>query len=110
MLLYDVIIIVETWLNDQISDVELALYNFNIFRANRSIKTSAKYRAGGILIAVRRDICASIIFSDQLVESRYLKLPFNGFNVIVGGVYIPTNSEEFIYKSHCDDLESIFRI
>ncbi|XP_063923028.1 uncharacterized protein LOC135137335 [Zophobas morio] len=39
---YDVIIIIESWLNDQISDVELALHNSNIFRADRSIKTSAK--------------------------------------------------------------------
>ena len=91
----------------EVSDVELGLSNFNIFRADRSFSVSGKVRGGGVLVAVKKDICSSTIFIGQSVESIYLRLQIKEFNFIVGGVYIPPGSAEVIYKNHCDDLEIV---
>ena len=50
---FDIIILVETWLNDTISDSELGFEGFNIFRCDRNPANSSNSRGGGILIAVR---------------------------------------------------------
>lgn len=44
---YDVIILVETWLNDSIKDAELGFNNFNVFRMDRNSDNSVYLRGGG---------------------------------------------------------------
>lgn len=53
---YDVIVIVETWLNDSVNNVELGLLPYNVFRLDRNMNTISKSRGGGVLIADKKYI------------------------------------------------------
>lgn len=67
--IYDVIVFHETWLIDGISDAELGLNNYKIFRLDRCDRTSACRRGGGVLIAVRNNfICSHIDIEPTCVE------------------------------------------
>jgi len=48
----------ETWLTDDIFSNELGLFNYKVFRCDRSNITSVHNRGGGVLIAVRNDVSA----------------------------------------------------
>src|SRR5699024_2440406 len=102
------IIICETWLCEQYSNEELGLNNFHIYCADRNSNTSDKITGGGVLIAVRKNLSSSMVFTGQEVESVFVRLRINDKNILVGGLYIPPNSDGAIYKSHCRDLEIIF--
>ena len=105
---YDVLIISESWLCQNISNEELNLNNYNIFRADRNSNTSEKVCGGGVLIAVKKDFRASVILSGRFVESIYINFKHNNLDLIVGGVYIPPASHLNVYENYCSDLECIF--
>lgn len=50
----DIIILTETFLNEDIDSAELGLFNYNVFRCDRSILTSDKKDGGGVLIALHK--------------------------------------------------------
>lgn len=56
---YNVIILTETSLSSDISDAELGLNAFSIYRRDRSESTSEKKAGGGVLIAVKHDLVSS---------------------------------------------------
>ncbi|CAH2089986.1 unnamed protein product [Euphydryas editha] len=55
---YDILILVETWLNDSIFDCEFLDARYNIFRRDRSSTSSSLYKkeGGGVCIAVNKNI------------------------------------------------------
>lgn len=68
----------ETWLNDGISDMELGLKNYNIFKCNRSC-TSICSRGGGVLIGIRSDILSHFISDLNInIENLLVSFVFNG--------------------------------
>ena len=80
---YDVLIISESWLCQNISNEELNLNNYNIFRADRNSNTSEKVCGGGVLIAVKKDFRASVILSGRFVESIYINFKHNNLDLIL---------------------------
>ena len=106
---YDIIIITESWLSNKIKNEEIPLHNFDIYRADRNIKTSTKSRGGGILIAVKKCLNSSVIFIGELVESLFISFRTNGSSFIIAGVYIPPESDFNVSKSHCKDVENVFQ-
>lgn len=46
---YDVVILIESWLTNDVADQELQLGSFDVFRCDRNVITS-----GGVLIAVKK--------------------------------------------------------
>lgn len=50
---YDVLLFTETWLKPEINNNELKLFNYNIYRCDRSKNTSFNERAGGVMIATK---------------------------------------------------------
>ena len=88
---YDIIILVETWLNDSFSDSELGLINYNIFRLDRCPNNSIFLRGGGVLIAVHKKWISSnmeLLFSN--VEHLFVDVHLGHKRVIVGSVYFPS--------------------
>ncbi|XP_046666391.1 uncharacterized protein LOC124358142 [Homalodisca vitripennis] len=53
---YDIVVLTETNLSDDISSAELGLSNFKVFRSDRSSASSSKSSGGGVLVAVKNSI------------------------------------------------------
>ena len=105
---YDIIIITETWLFDEISNEELQLSNYNIYRTDRDLKRTMKSRGGGVMVAVNKSLNSSEVYLGTSVESVYVKVNTGDLNLIVGGVYIPPASDLNTYNTHCSELETIY--
>ena len=66
---FDIIVLTETRLNDNIKNSELVLKNFNVIRCSRSESTSAKSDGGGVLIEINEKFKFSVIpLSKNLFE------------------------------------------
>ena len=81
---YDIIMLSETWLNEDISDAELGLSGFNIYRVDRDFNISQKKRGGGILIAVNR-VFQSKRLNVQLlnVEQVFVEIKVNDVFIVL---------------------------
>ena len=69
---YDVLVITESWLCSSISNGELCLNNYNLFRTDRDVELTAKYRSGGVLITVKKDLDSYVALRGQSVESMFV--------------------------------------
>ena len=99
--LYDVVISVETWLNDGIHTEELGLSNYNVYRFDRNKNTSVYSRGGGVMIAVSKTLLSSVIVvSSSRVEQLFVKVNVGSDSLILGAVYIPPASDPSIYRDH----------
>lgn len=106
-LTYDVIILVETWFNENFTDSEIRIDNYNVFRCDRSPATSDLERGGGALIAVRDDILSTKLKSiSTTVEHVFVQL--SDLNVILGAVYLPPNSPPNVYKAHMAEICELY--
>jgi len=84
---YDVIILVETWLSGDVSDAELGLANYSLFRFDRNPNTSVHTRGGGVLIAVKSSLfCREIKTYVDCVEQIFVDIHFDHKHLIVGAV------------------------
>lgn len=89
---YD-ILICETWLNGDVSDAELGLTGFDIFRVDRETTNSAKKRGGGVLIATRKHLRAKKLEVPQLeIEQVFVVIKLGNESMILDSVYIPPAS------------------
>ena len=61
---YDIIILTETWLTPDIGNAELGFVGFHIFRFDRNSYSSSSTRGGGLLIAVKSNLNASLIVNN----------------------------------------------
>ena len=106
---YDIVILVETWLNESISSSELGLSDFNIFRVDRSSRTSSFSRGGGVLIAVRSSLPCTLIrpISDDL-EQVFVRVRFQTKYLIFGALYLPPASHRDLYEKHVGCVSQIF--
>lgn len=103
---YDILIFVESWLSNDISDSELSVDSFNLFRCDRSTDTSTKIRGGGLLIYIRDNINSKRLKVEyNSVEQLFLLCSFGNNVFIIGGVYIPPKSESGQYDKHCHSVE-----
>jgi hypothetical protein len=54
------VVITESWLTDNYSDSQIALENYNVFRADREGIKSSKTKGGGLALYVHKDWCAGV--------------------------------------------------
>lgn len=105
---FNIISLTETNLNPSINDAELGLSQYSIFRCDRSFKTSTKLSGGGVLVAVHKDIQASLIqFPSVEIEATCVALRLGHCSLIFCAVYIPPNQPVRIFQSLCDSLEQL---
>lgn len=101
--IFDVIIITETWLSNDIFDSEILLYDFDIFRCDR-----LENSFGGVLIATRRELNGNLLLKSTLnSESLFIECKLNDLSLIFGAVYIPPTTPLSTYETFCDNLTSL---
>lgn len=101
---YDVIIITETWLDDTVSDAELGLSGYQIFRRDRSILTSSKEKGEGVLIAVRDGIDVTPFSSVKSLELQYELVKGGNSSLLINTIYLPPDATIDSYKLYADSL------
>lgn len=64
---------------------KLGLFNYNVFRCDRSSATSVHNRGGGVLIAVRNDASALEIPVPKFMGAEwvFIKMYFNSISYII---------------------------
>ncbi|XP_058456483.1 uncharacterized protein LOC131433893 [Malaya genurostris] len=112
---YDIIVLTETWLNDQIFSVQLFGHLYAVYRSDRSPLNSHKTRGGGVLIAVSKKFSSSIdqTFISVSLEQLWVlvELPRDSLNIEV--IYLPPDRkiDSVSINEHIDSLSSIsFRL
>lgn len=92
--------ILETWLQDWISDRELGLDGFTVFRCDRPpVESRVDVRGGGVIIAVRDGIYCRRLSSHQgVMEDLFVECKIHDKRVILGAFYVPSPSSDE-YKS-----------
>ncbi|XP_055527459.1 uncharacterized protein LOC129720074 [Wyeomyia smithii] len=108
---YDVIILTETGLNNDINDLQLFGTAYNVFRCDRSPQNSCKSRLGGVLVAVAqcntsKTICTT---NGQSLEQICVSSVVKGKKLLICAVYIPPDRSSDICTMN-DHLATIDEI
>lgn len=108
---YDVIILVETWLNDSFGNLDCIFNNYNVYRLDRNPETSEFSKGGGVLVAIR-NIYSSEVINIQMrhIEQIFVKVRFNNSWSLFGAIYLPPASDLSLYIDHCKTVESLVSI
>lgn len=105
---YDIIILTETWLSPDISDSELGLDYFTIYRLDRNFINSSHSRGGGVLIAVKSAITSSsITLNNSNVEHVFVLLSIDHSSLLIGSTYLPPLSSILVIESHLSVIEQL---
>ena len=89
----DIIILTETWLNHCISDSELNLNDFIVYRSDRSPDNNGNtVRGGGVLIAVKKNLESAVLASSRnytncYIEELYIEITTTNKPLIIGAIY-----------------------
>ena len=110
----DILLLTETWLVDDISNNELNLNGYFVYRTDRRQDTDGvTTRGGGVLMAVSKSLKSSRITPNNDIsrwsraEELFVKISANEFKFIFGVIYIPPNSEIDLYYYHVKNVELI---
>lgn len=103
---YDIIVLSETWLNENFLDSEICHSGYMVYRYDRNSKTSKLDRGGGVLIAVRSNLKSHLITNpDVSIEQLFVNV--SDLKLTVGAVYIPPQSPEQLYGKLSKSFVSI---
>ncbi|XP_017478949.1 PREDICTED: uncharacterized protein LOC108368584 [Rhagoletis zephyria] len=110
---YDIFVFVETWLNENFFDGEFFNSNlFNVFRKDRDAEKTGCLRGGGVLIAIKRQLQASLVtlsngdsLLDQLCVCVNGSTPQDSLYLLAS--YVPPGSSFELYKAHADNIASL---
>lgn len=106
---YDIIVLVETWLNDDIFDGELGMTNFIIYRCDRSKATSDCDRGGGVMIAVRSNYTSKRIISKLgNIEHIFVIVTIDRMKILICAAYLPPQLSINHYESLSLTIEEIY--
>ena len=100
----------ETWLDDSISDTELALENYNLFRKERN------RHGGGVAVYVRSPLTVSSLDSVKSTESSFesLWISISGCqlpsSVAFCVCYRPPSSSSNFVDSFSSDIKSVLAV
>ena len=85
----DIIGITESWTDDKISDAEIQIEGFEVFRQDRLIG-----KGGGVLLYIRDSLVASALKLDNVSpEQVWCKLRYNGQHELLVGVCYRMSTE-----------------
>lgn len=103
----DIIVFVETNLNKNISDSELCLQDYSIFRRDRYKDKLLK--GGGILVAIGNNLNPRNIYCNYEFECEqlFVKIILGTRELIIGAVYIPPSSASEVYSYHTHVVENV---
>jgi len=98
---YDIIIITETWLSDNVNNAELGLCpHYTIFRCDVTT------RGGGVLIAVKNQFsCRRLPILENSVEQLFIQISEKSLFLVIGADYIPPASDVNVYDIHFNAID-----
>lgn len=89
----DIIAVVETWLHSDISNGEINVEGYTIYRRDRGLTKSE--RGGGILLYISNRIASRLYLSDNVVEMLVVEVgDCNKDGTLLGLCYKPPNASE----------------
>lgn len=108
---FDMILITETWLTENIYSAELFDPNYTVYRSDRNYEALSCTRGGGTLIAVKTFSDSGKLpgCDDHSFDDLWVMVRNNETTIIIGCVYFPPNSSVQAYQNFVDTLESIRR-
>lgn len=104
---YDLIMLTETWLTEDISDSEIFDPRYVVFRKDRDIEVTGKKRGGGVLIAVQKKYKAFLIDIPTYLETVFVEVSIHGKPIIFNCTYIPPQSNLQCFKDYVDIFTNI---
>lgn len=97
----------ETWLTDSIFSNEKDLFNYKVFKCDRSSVTSVLNR-GGVLIAVRNYVWAQYLnITNCDFEQIFIKMSYNSITYILCTAYFPPKSSVVSLKYFTINMENL---
>lgn len=105
---FDVIVLVETWLNLDFADAEIFDAGiYIVFRKDRDYSRYNCVKGGGVLIAVNKKFISSICVlsnADTLIDQLCVSLDGRNGNLLLIVSYIPPNSSDTLYDAHVQNI------
>ena len=101
----DIIGLTETWTNNKISDDELKLVGYDMFRKDRENQKNTGHGAGGVLLYVKNDLNAvqrEDLNNRKFKESVWCELKLKTYKLIIGVCYRTPSSNEDADKGLCE--------
>ena len=109
MLLYNfgILCLCETWLTTEISDAELFLQNYTLYRSNRSAKEGSTSH-GGTMVAIKSSISSEEIQTDydNIGSIAACQVSLGNLSLCIVCVYSPPHDSKYTYTI-CD-FEQLF--
>ncbi|KAF2885699.1 hypothetical protein ILUMI_20472 [Ignelater luminosus] len=102
---YDVIVLVESWLDADIFSNELFDSRYIAYQCDRSQVLSGK-QGGGVLIAVHKKHKSEAINVNIILESLFVKIHMYGKDIIINSVYFPPRTIAATYEEYFNTLEN----
>ncbi|XP_055604965.1 uncharacterized protein LOC129753190 [Uranotaenia lowii] len=101
---YDVIVLTETWLNDEIFSQQLFGDVYDVYRNDRDALTTGKRRGGGVLIAVANRWNSLQVSIHTDLEMLWAKIITSSCDVFFGVVYMSpdTAGVQSVMESYMD--------
>ena len=104
---YHILVFNETSLTEDFRDSELQMFDYNIYRKDRSAETSACARGGGVLIAVRKNIASRVLPANNSIEHLFVQIDMSGEQFIFASAYFPPRSAFQKYVQFGESLERL---
>ncbi|XP_075158149.1 uncharacterized protein LOC142231426 [Haematobia irritans] len=109
---YDVIVLVETWLNADFLDEELFDSKlFCVYRKDRDYLKANCVKGGGVLIAVRRALSTSklvLMNPDTIIDQVCIAITGSNGMLILSVSYVPPNSSDCLYNAHIQNITDLY--
>lgn len=101
-------VLTETWLSDNFYSNDLGMFNYNVYRCDRSSLTSGHSRRGEVLIGVPKDIPSKLVpIVDKSIEHLYVSFALNKRKFLLSGVYFPPSSSIPLYETFTYTVKSL---
>ena len=98
----DVVCITETWLSEEISNVELSIPNYHIFRLDRN------RHGGGVIVYVISSFSAKVILAGPSdLQLIVISVSCRNISYCIGVFYRPPSSVTDIFDRLCFALSSL---
>ncbi|KAG5893926.1 hypothetical protein JTB14_028736 [Gonioctena quinquepunctata] len=97
---YELFGISESWLNDTISNEQVAVQGYNFIRNDR------KSRGGGVCLYIKSNYKYSIIQISQSIEQLWIRLIIGNKSFAVAVIYNPPNLDQALFLDHFENTVS----
>lgn len=108
--IFDLIFLSETWLNDDFTQSEVKVTNYDIYRSDRDPIVSGRSRGGGVLIAVSSKLKSrriNVASPTHSFDHVFVHVQVGSGSLLLGCVYIPPSSDVETYVEHCNIVEDL---